>query len=225
MGSNVVTKPIDSEKLRNAIGKRDLSLRDVSRAIGRHPDYIADCCRRGLIAVSAMKAIEYTSNIKYEEYAAPKIEVETPDSNTDYYTERFLRKRIKDVCVSQRVLGEKIGRSDSYISNWLCGNNTLNVGDIAGIAKILSLDIKKIPQTIIPIIEEKEESNTPVVPETIDTSNTELINAILQIDTTLNVIAKTIMYFADNQDKERKVLAYIANHIKLDKPEKEDNNG
>ena len=230
MGSNVITKPIDGNKLEIIIRRKGTTLRDFSRDIGRHPDYISDCKRRGVMAISAIKAIEFVKGVKYEEYALETENKTIPIEyvNGKYYSESFLKRKIKEVCYSQRDLGEKIGRSDSYISNWLGGKNTLNWGEIVGIAKVLNLDENRIPSCVPKIDESVEPQETPTVDvsETTEESNTELINAILQLNTTLNTISKTVMFLAEQQEKQRKVLSYMANHIRLSdrKEEKENDN-
>lgn len=201
---------IDTEALRQAICDKGLTLAEAGKKLGFSRKYFVEILNRGSISPSGVVGLDYILGIKFEEYEAKQIEeeVEAEVTAMPMYSNDYIRERIRSVCKSQGVLAKKIGRSDSYISCWLNGDNTFRLTDIAGVAVVLGLNRDRIPANF-------KESEQAEVEEITQEScgcgydDTEILSKLDKIIEGIDKLLTVFAGVADTQNRKVKYLSHI----------------
>ncbi len=209
---------INGEKLRELITDKGVSIGKVSQEVGFDRGYITKCTRDGRMSKVCIKALEHAYDINPNEYTIED-KRDVNDYDGVFRDADDIRGRIREVCGTQRMLGLAIGRSESYISEWLNGNTTLSSGDVIGIAKVLKVDRSSIPSNVNDIPEPEEtqaETQAVDLSEVIDrldkltdkVGGIEGVNGKLdELNAAVKLIGNLLMQVIENQRVRQKPVA------------------
>ena len=204
MGKYTLTE-IDGNKLRDILYTKGLTLASASKQLGFSNKFLSETIRRNSISTVGISGLKYVLGIDFDDYKPTVTDKSEGMSKSDAMLScEYIRATIKRVCGSQAILAKDIGRSESYISAWLCGDTILKTTDIAGISVILALDKDKIPAKFEK--EEKEEKESQMI----DDSKLDMIAEKLDtVNENLNAIFGVILGVSDTQNREVKYLSHI----------------
>lgn len=204
------TMKIDGATLKKLLESKKVNINNLAEDLGYNRGYVTEACRVGSMSVVAIKGIENKLNITYEQYAplghtTPVTEVKKEPKPP--YSVLDMKSIIKNKVRSQTELGEKIGRSDSFISQWLSGKTEVTAGDILNIAAALNIRPTRIP-TKFEVTEPKEmaEYNSADGIEL-------LLKRIDKLEETLYTLASYLNRSDENILKLTKYTAFIAKQM------------
>lgn len=83
---------INKQRLKNAFYVRDYNLRDASKKLGRHPQYLSNCAHHGEMGAQSVYDIEEVFGIKPTEYIGDEVDdpaVVVDGKNVDKFFEKL----------------------------------------------------------------------------------------------------------------------------------------